>query len=119
MGRGLTMPRRRIGHATPGTTGDLGVIEHRFGNGLRLLVLARRDAPIVVCDLHIAAGSVDDPPGRSGMAHLVEHLLFQGTPRFPKGQIDLLTYLTGGSTNAETGEDYTHYWFALPSSHWD
>ena len=112
------MPRRTIPQPPSPVIGRMEVVHHRFGNGLDLLVLPKSSAPIVHCDLHYRAGSVDDPPGRSGMAHLVEHLMFQGTPRFPKGQIDLLTYLAGGGTNAETGEDYTHYWFSLPNDDW-
>jgi zinc protease len=113
------MLRRRTGHAGPVVSGELSVVEHTLDNGLQVLILPRPQAPVVVSDLHFRVGSVDDPPGRSGLAHLVEHLLFQGTDRFPKGQIDALTFRAGGATNAETGEDDTHYWFALPSNRWE
>ncbi len=46
-------------------------------------------------------------------------MLFKGTDRFPKGQIDRLVLLAGGQSNAETSEDYTHYWFAFPSDRWE
>lgn len=114
----FAMPRRGLIRAPLTATGELGVVEHRCDNGLHVLIVPLRQAPIAVCDLHFRAGSVDDPAGKSGLAHVVEHMLFQGTARYPKGRIDLLTFLAGGSTNAETGEDYTHYWFALPSQQW-
>ena len=83
------------------------------------LVLPVRRAPIVACDLYYPVGSFDEPPGRSGLAHFVEHMLFKGTERFPKGQIDRLVLLAGGQSNAETSEDSTHYWFAFPSQRWE
>ena len=56
---------------------------------------------------------------RPGLAHFVEHMLFKGTERFPKGQIDRLAFVAAGQSNAETGEDSTHYWFAFPSDRWE
>src|SRR5690606_1691538 len=88
-------------------------------NGLKALVLPRARAPVVVTDLYYPAGSADEPPGLSGSAHFVEHMLFKGTEWFPKGQIDRLTFAAPGEANAETGEDFTHYWFAFPKDRWE
>ena len=93
---------------------DLPVSERILDNGLKALVLPRRGAPVVVSDLYYPVGSFDEPPGLSGLAHFVEHMLFKGTERFPKGQIDRLVSASAGQCNAETGEDSTHYWFAFP-----
>jgi zinc protease len=98
--------------------GDLPVFERTLANGLKALVLPRPGAPVVVCDLYYPVGSVDEPPGRSGLAHFVEHMLFKGTERFPKGQIDRLAFAAAGQANAETAEDLTHYWFAFPADRW-
>src|SRR5271155_2706246 len=98
---------------------ELPVRERTLDNGLRALGLPVRHAPIVVCDLYYPVGSFDEPPGRTGLAHFVEHMLFKGTARFPKGQIDRLVLLAGGQSNAETSEDSTHYWFAFPSERWE
>ncbi len=49
----------------------------------------------------------------------LEHMHFKGTKKFPRGHLDALTFLAGGHSNAETGEDLTHYWFALPSTRWE
>ena len=75
--------------------------------------------PIVVCDLYYPVGSFDEPPGKTGLAHFLEHMLFKGTERFPKGQIDHLAFIAGGVANAETGEDCTHFWFMFPSDRWE
>jgi zinc protease len=99
--------------------GDLPVFERTLANGLKALVVPRPQAPIVVSDLYYPAGSVDEPAGKTGLAHFVEHMLFKGTERFPKGHIDRLAFLAAGQLNAETSEDCTRYWFALPSDRWE
>jgi zinc protease len=99
--------------------GDLPVFERTLANGLKALVVSRPQAPIVVTDLYYPVGSVDEPAGKTGLAHFVEHMLFKGTERFPKGHIDRLAFLAAGQLNAETSEDCTRYWFALPKDRWD
>ena len=113
------MARRLTARPSPAWVGDLPVFERTFSNGLRTLVLPRRHAPVVVCDLYYPVGSFDEPVGKTGLAHFVEHMLFKGTKRFPKGQIDRLAFVASGQSNAETGEDSTHYWFAFPSDRWE
>jgi zinc protease len=113
------MARRSDARPIPAWVGDLPVFERTLDSGLKALVLPRRHAPVVVCDLYYPVGSADEPPGRSGLAHFLEHMLFKGTERFPKGQIDRLAFLAAGQANAETGEDCTHYWFAFPADRWE
>lgn len=113
------MARRSTARPTPAWVGDLPVFERSWSNGFKALVLPRQHAPVVVCDLYYPVGSVNEPPGMSGLAHFVEHMLFKGTERFPKGQIDRLAFVAAGQSNAETGEDCTHYWFAFPSDRWE
>ena len=102
-----------------GLSGDLPVHERRLDNGLKALVFPRRSAPVVVSDLYYPVGSFHEPPGLTGLAHFVEHMLFKGTERYPKGQIDRMVSAAAGQCNAETGEDSTHYWFAFPSDRWE
>jgi zinc protease len=90
-----------------------------LANGFKALVLPRQHAPVVVCDVYYPVGSVDEPPGKTGLAHFVEHMLFKGTDRFPKGHIDHLAFVAAGQSNAETSEDCTHYWFAFPRDRWE
>ena len=113
------MARRRTAKPRPALLSDLPVTERTFDNGLRVLVLPRPRASVVVSDLYYPAGSVDEPPGKTGLAHFVEHMLFKGTDRFPKGQLDRLTFVGAGEVNAETGEDCTHYWFQFPRDRWE
>ena len=113
------MARRLNSRPSVARVGDQPVFERVLGNGLKALVLPRKGVQIVVCDLFYPVGSFDEPPGKSGIAHFLEHMLFKGTERFPKGQIDQLAFLAGGQANAETGEDRTHYWFSLPADHWE
>jgi zinc protease len=113
------MARRSKPGPIPVALEDLPVRERVLNNGLRALVLPLRRTPIVVCDLYYPVGSFDEPAGLTGLAHFVEHMLFKGTERFPKGQIDRLVLLAGGQSNAETAEDSTHYWFAFPRERWE
>ncbi|WZO99073.1 pitrilysin family protein [Isosphaeraceae bacterium EP7] len=113
------MARRSDALPSPAWAGDLPVHERLLSNGMKALVLPRRHAPAVMCDLYYPAGSVNEPAGLSGLAHFVEHMLFKGTERFPKGQIDRLAFVASGQSNAETAEDFTHYWFAFPSDRWE
>jgi hypothetical protein len=91
------MARRLTARPSPAWVGDLPVFERTLANGLKALVLPRRHAPVVVCDLYYPVGSYDEPTGKSGLAHFVEHMLFKGTERFPKGQIDRLASSRPGS----------------------
>jgi zinc protease len=113
------MARRLIARPSSPWAGDLPVFERTFSNGLRTLVLPRKHAPVVVVDIYYQAGAYNEPTGRTGLAHFVEHMLFKGTKRLPKGQIDRIAFAAAGQTNAETSEDATHYWFALPSDRWE
>jgi zinc protease len=113
------MARRLKSHPSVARVGDQPVFERVLGNGLKVLVLPRKGVRIAVCDLFYPVGSFDEPPGKSGIAHFLEHMLFKGTERFPKGRIDQLAFLAGGQANADTGEDRTHYWFSLPAEQWE
>ncbi|AMV36322.1 M16 family metallopeptidase [Planctomyces sp. SH-PL62] len=113
------MARRLKSHSTIAKVGSQPVFERVLGNGLKILVLPRKGVRIVVCDLFYPVGSFDEPPGKSGIAHFLEHMLFKGTERFPKGSIDQMAFVAGGQANADTGEDRTHYWFSLPADRWE
>ena len=113
------MARRLKSPAAPGRVGSQPVFERVLENGLKVLVLPRPGARIAVCDLLHPVGSCDDPPGKTGLAHFLEHMLFKGTERFPKGSVDQLAFAAGGEANAETDWDHTHYWFSLPADHWE
>ncbi len=77
-------------------------------NGLEVVVISDRRAPAVTQMLLYRAGAADEPPGQSGVAHFLEHLLFKGTPRYP-GDFSRAVAALGGSDNAFTAEDHTVY----------
>ncbi len=107
-----------IGHASPRPAPTVGVVKRTLPNGLRVLVLPRHTAPVVTTMLWYRVGSRDEVPGSTGIAHFLEHLLFKGTRKLPKGEIDRLTFRHGGSNNAFTFNDYTAYEFHFPKRHW-
>jgi len=91
--------------------------DRTFPNGLRALLVADRRVPSVAINVAYKVGGKDDPPGRSGFAHLFEHLMFKGTLRTPPETIDRLTEDVGGYNNAFTSEDITNYYEVVPSNH--
>ncbi|MBI3911427.1 MAG: insulinase family protein [Armatimonadetes bacterium] len=87
-------------------------------NGLTVLVQERHTAPVVTTMLWYKVGSRDELPGATGIAHFLEHLMFKGTRRLRKGDIDRITYQNGGANNAFTYTDYTAYQFSFPRDRW-
>ncbi len=92
--------------------------EATLANGLRVVVLPFRDWPVAATLVSYRAGSLHEPEGCAGIAHLMEHMMFRGTERFPGGAIDELTARLGGINNAVTTTDYAAYYFALPGPGW-
>ncbi len=95
-----------------------GIGETRLENGLTVLTLERHTAPLVSCQIWFGVGSVDEAPGQTGLAHFLEHLMFKGTDRYAKGEIDRITLKNGGSNNAATSKDWTYYYFNFASDRW-
>jgi predicted Zn-dependent peptidase len=88
---------------------------HRLKNGMEVILHPDTRLPRVAVNVLFRVGSRDDPRGRTGMAHLFEHLMFMGTRRVPENQFDLLMEEMGGSNNAFTTEDLTDYYDVGPS----
>lgn len=78
-------------------------------NGMEVVVIEDHRAPVVVHMLWYRAGSADEPPGSSGVAHFLEHLLFRGTETLAPGEFSSTVARNGGSDNAFTSYDYTAY----------
>ncbi len=96
-----------------------GVRRTVLGNGLTVLTKAVRTSPIVASVMWYRVGARNESLGRTGTSHFLEHMLFKGTERFPKGAIDLLTLKNGGANNAFTWLDYTAYYFTFASDRWE
>jgi zinc protease len=105
----------------PSTTIDQGsgISETTFPNGLRLLVAPRPDDPMVACMIWYGVGSRDEDVGETGLSHYLEHMLFKGTNKYPKGEIDRVTQRNGGANNASTRYDCTEYHFSFPADRWE
>jgi len=86
-----------------------------LSNGLRVVVHEDTTSPIVAVHVMYHAGSKDEREGRTGLAHLLEHLLFEGSENCPKGQFDRLLERVGGSNNGSTWLDRTNYYEVVPS----
>jgi zinc protease len=95
---------------------DLPYEMFRLANGLTVIVHEDRTNPIVGVHVQYDVGAKDEKPGRTGFAHLFEHLMFQGSEHLPKGTADRVIEAAGGDTNGSTSQDTTQYWEQAPSN---
>ncbi len=95
------------------------VQEFHLKNGLTVLAKEVHAAPVVSVFMWYGVGSRQEPPGQSGLAHFLEHMLFKGTRKFPKGEISRRVARTGGNQNAFTSYDYTAYFETVPAEFLD
>ncbi|MBI2492788.1 MAG: insulinase family protein [Candidatus Rokubacteria bacterium] len=86
-------------------------------NGVVLIAKEHRASEVVALQLWLRAGGRDEAPDELGLSHYLEHMLFKGTPTRPPGSIDALIEGLGGTSNAFTSYDYTHYDVVLPAEH--
>jgi len=89
------------------------VHEFRLDNGMRVLVKEDHRAPVVVSMVWYGAGSMDEHNGATGVAHVLEHMMFKGTPKIPGGEFSRRVARAGGRDNAFTSRDYTAYFQTL------
>jgi predicted Zn-dependent peptidase len=95
---------------------DVDLQYRTLDNGLRV-ALARDDSvPTVTIAVFYGVGFRNEPQGRTGFAHLFEHLMFEGSENLPEGQFDQLIYGSGGVNNGSTRFDYTNYYEVVPSN---
>jgi len=88
-----------------------------LANGLKVYASVDRTTPNVSVQVWYGVGSKDDPQGRSGFAHLFEHLMFKATRNMPSETFDRLTEDVGGFNNASTADDFTDYYEVVPANH--
>src|SRR5262245_39559609 len=91
--------------------------EYRLANGLHVVVKPDRRAPVVVVMAWYRVGSIDEVNGRTGVAHVLEHMMFKGTKTTGVGEYSRIIAGAGGRDNAFTGNDYTGYFAVLQKSH--
>ena len=80
-----------------------------LGNGMQVVVIPDHRTPVVTQMVWYKVGSADETPGKSGLAHFLEHLMFKGTAKHPAGEFSQTVQRIGGSENAFTSTDYTGY----------
>lgn len=95
------------------------VTRRSLENGLDVILAPDRGSPTVSTWVWYRVGSVNEHPGITGVSHWVEHMMFQGSPHFRKGEIDRAIFSIGGTSNAFTDNDFTAYFATVPRSHWD
>jgi zinc protease len=86
---------------------------------MRVLLAERHSDPVVASVLFYPAGARTETEREAGLSHFLEHMMFKGTPRHGKGEVDRLTTELGGQNNAFTGYDHTAYWFELAADRWE
>ncbi|MDO9206128.1 pitrilysin family protein [Methylotenera sp.] len=91
--------------------------EYKLSNGLKIIVQEDHRSPVVVSQVWYRAGSIDEVNGKTGVAHVLEHMMFKGTSKVPAGQFSRLIAAAGGKENAFTSTDYTCYFQQLEKSH--
>jgi len=83
-------------------------------NGLQVLIIEDHRTPVVTQMVWYKVGSADETPGKSGLAHFLEHLMFKGTANHPVGEFSQTVLKIGGNENAFTSSDYTGYFQRVP-----
>ena len=87
----------------------------RLANGLTVIVHEDHNAPLISVNTYYHVGSAREKPGRTGFAHLFEHLMFEGSKNVPEGGFDQWLEAVGGSNNGSTNNDRTNYWENAPA----
>ncbi len=112
VGAPVAAPAFRLTPPTEPTVSDAGVFRPEaftLSNGLGVIVVTNRRAPIVSHMVWYQVGAADEPEGKSGLAHLLEHLMFKGTATVPDGAFSRTIAANGGNDNAFTSWDFTAY----------
>jgi zinc protease len=95
----------------------LNIKERMLPNGMKIVTVQDNSSPTVSIHVWYNVGGKNDPSGRSGFAHLFEHLMFKATAHMPNEKMDRLTEDVGGFNNASTWPDFTNYYEVVPSNH--
>lgn len=100
--------------ARAATVGGEQPTQFQLDNGLTIVVVPDHRVPIVTHMVFYKIGSVDEGPGEEGLAHYLEHMMFQGTDKYPRGSFDRFVMTGGGAHNATTKQDGTTYFQRMP-----
>ena len=98
------------------TSFQVDVSYYQLDNGLRVVLSEDHTVPTATVGVYYGVGFRNEPRGRTGFAHLFEHLMFQGSANLPHGAFDNLIYGSGGVNNGSTRYDFTNYYEVVPSN---
>ncbi|HZC67799.1 MAG TPA: pitrilysin family protein [Nitrospirales bacterium] len=96
--------------------GRLKVQEVTLANGLKVLLVEEHKAPVITVQIWYKVGSRNEVMGRAGLSHMLEHMMFKGTPKYGKGAFSKMIEKNGGNDNAFTSQDYTAYFENLAAN---
>jgi len=116
LGAALLFALAGSGLAQAGKNPHVNLKETRLANGLRVVTVEDHNAPVIAVNVTYNVGSRNEKPGRTGFAHLFEHMMFQGSENVGKSEHFILVLNNGGSMNGTTNEDRTNYFEAMPSN---
>jgi zinc protease len=116
-GLACAVAAQALAAGAPLNIAPIAFTERVLPNGLQVIAVPSNTSPTVSVQVWYHVGSKDDPQGRSGFAHLFEHLMFKSTRYLKPEQFDRLTEDVGGSNNAFTSDDVTAYQNIVPSNH--
>src|ERR1044071_10484118 len=102
--------------AQPQPTITVPYTQFTLPNGLHVILHEDHTVPLVTVNVWYHVGSAREKPGRTGLAHLFEHLMFEGSGHVKEGEFDEWLEAAGGDNNASTGNDRTNYWINVPSN---
>jgi predicted Zn-dependent peptidase len=111
----MTSAWAAVASASEDCVPEISFERHRLANGLRIVIAPDRSAPIVAVNLWYDVGSKHEQPGKTGFAHLFEHMMFQGSEHVAKNEHFALVQAAGGTLNASTWLDRTNYFETMPS----
>lgn len=103
--------------ANPHHPAGPAIEKFKLGNGMQVVVIPDRRAPVATHMVWYRNGSADDPLCKSGIAHFLEHLMFKGTHKHPDDEFSMLVAELGGQENAFTSYDFTAYFQRVPKEH--
>ncbi len=95
----------------------LNIKQRKLDNGLNVITVRDTANPVATVQVWYRVGGKDDPQGRSGFAHLFEHMMFKATKNMPNEKMDRLTEDVGGWNNASTRDDLTNYYEEIPANY--
>ncbi|TWG83839.1 zinc protease [Cupriavidus gilardii J11] len=105
------------GAVVRGTVADSGTTEFQLANGMRVIVKEDHRAPTVAHQVWYRVGGIDEVSGTTGVAHMLEHMMFKGTPKVGPGEFSRQIAALGGRENAMTNRDFTMYFQQIGKQH--